>query len=174
MKILKYSVITFLVLFLAYISIGLFNPTFTYSNKIEVKSTIEHAWSVFTDKNLMKEWMLDLKKVETITGNEQEVGSEFEFTFEQNGEIMVVSEVIKEIREGEYYSFDLSADVLTASTEITFSQDGGNVMIESVTEVRPKGLILKPFFFLMRSTFKEQSDQQYLALGNLIENTSQN
>ena len=113
--------------------------------------------------------MLDLEKVTLLSGKEGEPGSEYEFRFRQNDEVIVVRETVDEIREGEYYSFDLTADILEARTEVKFERDGDKTIIHSQTVAKANDMITRSLFSLMENTFKAQSDIQYERLKELIE-----
>lgn len=169
MKILKYSIITILVLFLVFISIGILNPTFTYESRIEVNASPQKCWQIFTSQEKMKDWMLDLEEVKLLSGEEGQPGSEYEFTFRQNDEVIIVREKVAEIRKGEFYAFDLKAEILEARTEVAFENNGETTVIHSKTVAEANDMITRSLFSLMENTFKEQSDIQYERLKKLIE-----
>ena len=60
---------------LAFFAIGIFTPSFTYENKVEVKASVEKAWAIFTDQSRMRDWLTGFQSMETISGISGEVGS---------------------------------------------------------------------------------------------------
>ena len=171
-KIIKYSLISILILIVAFFAIGMINPSFTYESKILVNSSKANSWDVFRNKELMEDWMLDLAEVKLLKGKEGEKGSEYEFLFVQNDEEVRVREVVTEFDPPNKYSFSLTAEVLSAETVITFEESDGVTEIVSRTLVKPKGMIFRTLFILTKNTFKEQSDLQYLELKRVIESNN--
>lgn len=113
--------------------------------------------------------MLDLETVHHIGGDEGQAGSEYEFTFIQNGESVVVKETVTRFEPPSVYAFDLSAEVLKAHTSVELSSEGAGTKIKAITTVKPIGYISRSLFYLMSNIFKNQSDLQYTNFKNLVE-----
>ena len=47
-KVLKYFLLTIVVVLLGFISVGLLHPSYTYTNSIEIDCTVEEAFASFT------------------------------------------------------------------------------------------------------------------------------
>ncbi len=55
MKILKIILGLVVGLALVFFAVGIFTPSFTYENKVEVNASVEKAWAIFTDH---PEWVI--------------------------------------------------------------------------------------------------------------------
>ena len=75
------------VLFLIFLSIGLMFPSFSYTSKVEVHSTVEHSWEIFTDERYMKEWFPGFQRMEKISGEPLTVGSKWKLITKEDGKI---------------------------------------------------------------------------------------
>ena len=108
-KVLKFVLGLVLVLVLGFFAAGLVIPTLSYETSVEVERPVETAWRVFMDGERMSQWMTNLQRVETIAGEPGMVGSQFRLVFDENGEEVVVSEMVTEVRKHGRLLKDLNA-----------------------------------------------------------------
>ncbi|MBM55313.1 MAG: hypothetical protein CMB32_02005 [Euryarchaeota archaeon] len=57
-KVLKYFLLTVVVVLLGFFSIGLLHPSYSYTNSIEIDCTLEEAFAAFTDESRAHEWLI--------------------------------------------------------------------------------------------------------------------
>ncbi|MCB0278184.1 MAG: SRPBCC family protein [Calditrichaeota bacterium] len=172
MKVLKWIVTVIIALLVIFLLIGVFVPQFSYRSKITVNKPVEHAFAVFTNPDLMSNWMLGLQSIETVEGEPETVGSKFKFSFVQNGEHIEIVETITEFVKNHKYSIDIDAEPMIAHTEISFNAiDSNQTEIIADTEVNGKNMLWRSVLALSQSYFQENSDIQYQQLADLIEST---
>ena len=81
-------------------------------------------------------------------------------------------ETMREVIKYKRFSFDLDADALTTVVDIHFHRlDSNSTEILAENIIYGKGAVFKSIFALMKSFFKEQSDESYLKLKETIEST---
>ena len=173
MKILKYSIIAFLILIVVFFMIGMLFPSFSYEVQLEIKADVEKTWNFYVDEDRKKEWMPDLKELSVIEGTSGEIGSVHQFTFFQNGEEVVVTEKLTTQEKYRLYGYDLDSDVLEAHTSVRFESTGEDrCLMTATTEVKPKGLFLRSLFAVINGTFSRQAYRQYGEFKKLVERRS--
>ena len=106
MKILKIILGLVVGLALVFFAVGIFAPSFTYENKVEVNASVEKAWAIFTDESRMGDWLTGFQSMETISGNPGEVGSKTEWSFVENGDVDYLGHR-NQLAEGLKVSFEI-------------------------------------------------------------------
>lgn len=169
MKILKFvlgAVIGFAIVFF---SVGIFAPSFTYENKVEVNAPVEKAWAIFTDESRMGDWLTGFQSIETISGNPGEVGCKYRVVFIENGEEMVMTEEVTAFQENEIFAFTLDADPLISDVEVKFTGDESKTEIIATNHVEGKNLLWKSTLRLMKFMIANRGQEQYDKLKEIIE-----
>lgn len=169
MKILKFILGLVVVLALAFFAVGIFAPSFTYENKVEVNAPVEKAWAIFTDESRMADWLTGLQSVETISGNPGEVGSKYQMVFIENGEEMVMKEEVTAFQENQLFAFTLDADPLISEVEVKFTGDESKTEITATSFIKGKNLFWKSTLRLMKSMVVNRGQEQYDKLKEIIE-----
>lgn len=169
MKVLRIIVGFILIVVSLFISIALIWPTFTYQSNVTVEATVDHSWKIFTNTNLMPEWMEGFKSMKTLSSEPGQIGSQYELIIEGNGSEIHLFETVTHYDVNELYGMQIEADVLSNEALIYFEQVGNNTIITAKNKVSGKGILWKSMLLLMKSTFQKTSDEQYMKLKEVIE-----
>lgn len=169
MKILKVILGIVVGLVVVFFAVGIFAPSFTYENKVEVNAPVEKAWAIFTDESRMGDWLTGFQSIETINGNPGEVGSKYRMVFVENGEEMVITEEVTAYRENELFAFTLDADPLISDVEVKFTGNDERTEIIATNLVEGKNLVWKSLLRLMKSMLANRGQEQYDKLKEIIE-----
>ncbi len=169
MKILKIILGLVVGLALVFFAVGIFAPSFTYENKIEVNAPVEKAWAIFADPSRMGEWLTGFQSMETISGNPGEVGSKHRMVFVEDGEEMVIMEEVTAFQENELFAFTMDADPFMSDVEIRFAGDNTRTEITAINHIEGKNLIWKSVLRLMKSMVVNRGQEQYNKLKEIIE-----
>jgi len=170
MKILKYILGIAAILVLAFLTLGLFTPELNYETLTEIDAPLEHAFAVFTDGDRSSEWLVGLKSIENISGQEFEVGSMWRLTFEQDGEVMVMTEEVTAYKENEVFAFTIDSDVLIADVEIRFIPlDSTRTKIVATSTSVGKNILWRSMLAIVKSDIIERDQENYNRLKQLIE-----
>jgi len=172
MRILKLILGLLLGLALVFFAVGIFTPSFTYENKVEVNASVEKAWAIFTDESRMGDWLTGFQSMETISGNPGEVGSKYRMIFVENGEEMVIMEEVTAFQENELFAFTLDADPLISDVEVKFRGDESKTEMTATNHVVGKNFLWKSMLRIMKSMIANRGQEQYDKLKEIIESAS--
>ncbi|MCG8605812.1 SRPBCC family protein [bacterium] len=172
MKILKWLLGILAALAVVFFLIGVFVPSFSYETQIVVDRPVEHAFAVFTDESKMGDWMTGFKSIETISGNPNEVGSQYRVIIEENGEEMEMIETVTAFEKNKLFAFKLLNDLMYVDAEIKFSEEMGKTKITSSNQVEGRNILWKSMLPLFKSSLESRSQQVYENLKQLIEKTN--
>ena len=165
---LKYLMLGVLIIVLGFLSLGLIHPNFTYSNTIIVDSSVEDAFTAFTDKRRAGEWLIGYKGYDILEGEPHKPGSKFLMKFENEGQEMTFVETLTEFKENEEFSFDMEAEFFTGSVQVLFE---GSRPCTMTTHTYNEGTstFYCSMFYIMKSAMQEQSQKNYDLLKEMIE-----
>ena len=169
MKILKWTMAIISALIIAFLSIGVFNPSFTYHSETIIKASAETTWSIFSDPNQMSNWHTGFKSMTITKGNPNTIGSEYDLVFIISGEEMLVHKIITSVEPNKSMTFEIMNDDINTVSTIRLTENDGMTTIIAENSVNPNGMINKSVFFVFKSYFQKQSDDQYAKLKSLIE-----
>jgi len=168
MRALKYIFIGFAVVILGFLSLGLIHSSFTYTNTVEIDSTVEHAFEVFTDESLASEWLIGYKGYEILEGAPLTPGSRFLMKFEQEGQDVEFVEILKVYEENKEFTFDMETGVFDGEVQILFSGSSPTTLT-ATTVTEGTNVFYRSMFYLMKGMFQEQSQKNYELLKELVE-----
>jgi len=172
MKALKLTGVAVLVLVLAFFAIGLFIPSFEYEHRLEVNAPVTHCWTVFTNLSNMEKWVVDLKSMEKLSGDDTELGSRYKLVLEQDGREIEVLEEITAIKENELIAFAFEADQMFSTIEVHFSQIENGTEIVATKMVDGNNLFWNSLLWLSKPKMMKYGNKIYGNLKQLIEETS--
>ena len=171
MKALKYILLGFGVIILSFFSMGFMHASFTYENEVQVNSTIDHSFEIFTNDSLGPKWLIGLKGYDVIEGAPHQPGSKFLMKFESEGQSFEFVETLTDFIPNEKFVFTMETEYFDGEVSITFTESNGGTLIKSSTTNYPKGLFNKSMFYLMKGSLQAQSQMNYNNLKQLIEST---
>ena len=105
MKILKYLFYFLLLLLAIFLLAGLVKPKVSYQTSAIVNQTLEQAWNLYNDMDKIKEWIPEIKNIETVKETKSKIGSKYNITVENNGkEVIMQEDVISFKRNDEHWA----------------------------------------------------------------------
>lgn len=156
--------------FLGFYVIGLVKPTVTYETKVVVNRSAEQTWKIFSNKELMSQWMPGFVKIENIKGEALQKGSEFKLYVKENGQDFEMIEKVVEVIPEQLYEFELENGILRNHIKIKFVETQAfTTEITQYSEVSAQNWFLRSLFVFFKSQFKEQDEKTLLALKKLVE-----
>ena len=167
-KILKYFLLTIVVVLLGFFSVGLLHPSYSYTNSIEIDCTVEEAFAAFTDESRADEWLIGYKGYEILEGEPPKPGSKFLMKFENEGQEMKFTETLTAFKENEEFTFDMETEFFTGTVQILF--EGSNpCTMTTHTYNEGTSTFYCSMFYLMKSAMQDQSQKNYDLLKEMIE-----
>ncbi|MEK6615242.1 MAG: SRPBCC family protein [Bacteroidota bacterium] len=171
-KYLLYSALPILVLAIIFFSAGIIFPIISYESKVTVKKPVEQSFRVFTDVFTFSEWIPRFITIKWLSGKQNEIGSKWEMTIEQEGKEYRMTETLIAFKENELFAFKLENDMLTNDVEIRFANKGETSEIISSNHITGKNIFWKSLFVFSPSYFKQQSKEMYDTLKKVIEKSN--
>ena len=167
-RLLKYFVLTIIIVLLGFFSIGLIHPSYSYSNTLEIDCSLEEAFDAFTDESIAHKWLIGYKKYEIIEGAPNQPGSKFLMKFENEGQPFEIVKTLTVFKENEEFSYELETDDFNENIQVLFE---GSYPCKITTHTYNKGAstFYCSMFYLMKSALIEQSQENYDTLKELIE-----
>jgi uncharacterized protein YndB with AHSA1/START domain len=156
--------------FLGFYIIGLVKPTVSYESKIIVNRSAKQTWAVFSNKDLMNQWMPGFVKIENIKGEALQKGSEFKLFVKENGQDFEMLEKVIEVIPAQYYEFELENGILRNHVKVKFVETQAfTTEITQTSEVHAQNWFFRSLFVFFKSQFKEQDEKTLQALKKLVE-----
>lgn len=156
--------------FLGFYVIGLVKPTVTYETKITINRSSQQVWAVFSNEELMKEWMPGFIKVDSIKGKPLSAGSEFKLHVEESGQKFEMIERVINVVPNEVYEFELENGILRNHVKIKFVETQAfTTEVTQYSEVQAQNWFMRSLFVFFKSQFKEQDETTLKALKKLVE-----
>ncbi len=174
MKVLKFLLLTIVILVLAFFAVGMIHPEVEYGSEIIVNKPIEEAWAVAEDESKYPLWLDGFKSMELIEGEYGTVGSKYKIIVNpgdgQQDFEMVETVISKE--ELDHINMHFDSEMMDFEQLITYSETDEGVSIKTESKVIGKGIFLRSTFALMEmltGSFTKQEAKNQNALKKVIE-----
>lgn len=170
-KFVKYFSIFLVVITIVFFALGMFIPSFTFKNKIQVNSPIGHTFAVFENVNKMKDWMPGFKSIALTGGLPFMPGSTYDLVLVQDGKEMVMKETLTALRTNDIFSFSLDNDVLHTDVSVHFTANGDKTDITAESMIEGKGMFWKSMMVFAKGSIIQKQQAMYDALKKVIESS---
>ncbi len=156
-----------------FVLIGIISPGQETSSELHVNAPIDHAWNVYHDENLMKEWMPGLKQFDVVSGKKNTVGAKYELILDaQNGKETKMFETLTDFDPYSSFAMDYSNSMLTGNTEVEFRNQGDTMtIVNTINNYKGNTTFLRSMFHFFNWKIEEETKKQEDALKVLIEET---
>ncbi len=169
MKYLKYTLYALLLLAVLFIVKGFLTPSIYYESEIIVNKPVNESWAVMSDDTNLPKWIKGLKKIELINGTANTVGAISKIYVEDNGQEMIMEEIITAVTPNEHLAMTFTMDFMDMDYEILFKEKDGKTSIKSKSTTTGNGIIAKSMISFMTSSMQAQEDENLNNLKKLIE-----
>lgn len=170
MKILKYVLISLLVLAAVFFLIGIITPSVSYQAQIEVAASKEKAWSIMSDDAYLSDWLNGYQRSELLSGTEGAVGAVSNIYFIEEGKESVIQETITGVSPEERMAMSFSMEgFMDMDYEFLIDGQGDKTSITTNSVVKGHGLFSKSMVALMKGAMKSQEEENLGKLKTLIE-----
>ncbi|MCG3166178.1 MAG: hypothetical protein POELPBGB_01954 [Bacteroidia bacterium] len=160
-------------LILGFIAIGFIKPTYNGGVTVTVNAPVSTTFAVFNDTANMRKWMDNFKRIENISGAENEVGSKWKLVYDENGRDLVMTETITAFEQDKLFAFNMEDEYFKMDIEIRFEEKDGKTIITQTDKGEGKNLPARSMVAIMGSLGLMQKQQQgmYNKLKDLVEKT---
>ncbi len=170
MKILFYVLGFIATCFLGFYVIGLVKPTVNYQNEITINRPIEQSWAVYSNEQLLSQWMQGFQRLEKQKLNPFDVGAEYKIILKEEGQEFELQYKVINCIPNQLYEFELSNPLLKNHVKIEFkSSQTYTTQIFSSNTVYANNWFLRSLFVFFKGQFKSQEELNLQALKKLVE-----
>lgn len=157
MKAVKVILGIVIVLTLAFFATGLIVKDVKYSVEVEINKPIAEVFAKFENPTSLKEWMPEIKSIETLNEKPGKIGSTYKMIVENQGQEMEMTEKIMAYVLNEKMTFEFDSDQMLKTDDFKFVANGNSTkMIQNCT-VEAKSYIMGCMFPYFKSKLEEVS-----------------
>lgn len=161
MKKIKIILGVITVLILAFFLTGLIVKEVVYTNEVTINKSVNEVFSDFQDEELMKEWMPEVKSIETLEEQPNKIGSKYKVVVENQGKLITMTEEVLAYKENEQLTLHFDAENMLKTDDYTFISEGNSTKIVQTTTCTSESYVMSCLFPYFKGALKKMS-QQYL------------
>ena len=148
-------------LILAFFLTGLVVQEVVYTNEVTVNKPVKEVFSDFQNVELMKQWMPEVKSIETLEEKPNKVGSTYKVVVENQGKLVTMTEEVLAFEENERLTFYFDAENMLKTDDYVFTSEGNTTKIVQTTTCTSESYVMSCLFPYFKGALKKMS-QQYL------------
>ncbi len=156
MKVIKIILGIIVLISLVFFSTGLVIKEIEYKTEITINKPIEKVFSVFKSAENQKKWLPEIKAVEVVNKNPQEVGSVYKLIVNKEQNIEVKQKVL-EFVPNKKITYRFNSDVMIRTEKYDFLVVENQTKIVQKTNIRSLSYILACTFPWFKSKFEEDT-----------------
>ena len=161
MKAVKIILYTIIVLSVVFFATGLIVKETNYTTEVEINKPLSETFTLFNDMSTMKEWIPEVKSIESIDEKPGKTGSTYKIIVEDNGQQIEMQEKVLAYVTNEKVTLFFDANNMLKTDDYIFRAEGNKTIITHHTKSQSKSYIMSCMFPYFKGTFK-RIDQEYL------------
>ncbi|PKQ62232.1 hypothetical protein BZG02_13010 [Labilibaculum filiforme] len=154
MKTLQKSAIILLTVFLAFVILGFFLNKQEYQLETEINRPVSEVFQLFNDRDLLSEWLTEVKSFETITETENKIGSKYKMMIDNDGKIVELIETLTAYKENEMIEMDFVANWMHKSNRFTFEKSDKGTRLIAKYSIEGTNPFAKSLFLFFTKSFQ--------------------
>jgi uncharacterized membrane protein len=155
MKTLKKSGIILLLVFLAFVALGLFLNKQEYQLETEIKRPVGEVFQLFNNHDRISEWLTEIKSFEPIAETENKIGSEYKMMVDNDGKIVELIETLTDYKENEMVKMEFVAGWMHKYNHFTFSESENGTKMIAHYSIEGTNPFAKSLFLFFTKSFQE-------------------
>lgn len=161
MKAIKIILGIITVLILAFFLTGLVIQEVVYTNEVSVDKPVNEVFADFQNVELMKQWMPEVKSIETLEETPNKVGSTYKVKIENKGRLITITQQVLEYENNKRFTIGYDAENMLKTDDYEFISEGNTTKIIQTTICTSESYIMSCLFPYFKGALKKMS-QQYL------------
>lgn len=161
MKTIKIILGTITALVLVFFATGLLVKETNYKAQVSVNESLTEVFTTFNNTENVKNWILEIKTVETINENVGKTGSSYKIVLDNQGQEITMTEKVVAYVPNEKVTLFFDAENMLKKDDYVFTENNGVTTITLNSSCRSDSYIMACMFPYFKSTFQDQ-DQAYL------------
>ncbi len=156
-------------LVVAFVLVGFMIPELNFTTTVRASRSVDVTFDVFTNVDLMDQWLEGFESIEILSGEPEEIGSKFRVRFNDDGTEIEFTEELKTFEEGKAYGFLMDAGFFTNDTMFSFSEESGETTIRASNSMIGSSWYMRSLLPFMKSDMQRQQVETLQALAALAE-----
>ncbi|WP_428740568.1 SRPBCC family protein [Tenacibaculum sp.] len=148
-------------LILAFFLTGLVVGEVVYTNEVQINKPVNEVFADFQNVDLMKQWMPEVKSIETLEEKTNKVGSTYRVVVDNQGRMVTMTEEILAFEENKRITFHFDAESISKIDDYVFFSEGNTTKIIQTTTSTSESYIMSCLLPYFKSKPRRIS-QQYL------------
>ncbi|MBE7629635.1 SRPBCC family protein [Tenacibaculum piscium] len=140
-----------------------------YSTEIEINKPVTEVFENFTNPDLMKKWLPDIKSIEPIMQKKAVVGSTYTMIIENNGQEVTMIQKITEYVPNQKITFEYHSNEMLKKEAYNFNANGAKTTIIQNSSVNSKSYMTACLYPYFKGTFKALNRKYLQQLKELAE-----
>lgn len=153
----------------AFVLIGYMIPELRFTTTVHVPRSADVAFDVFTNTDLMDQWLEGFESIELISGEPEEIGSIFRVRFNDDGTEIEFTEELTTFEESKAYGFLMDAGFFTNQALFSFSEESGKTTIKASNVMVGSSWYMRSMLPFMNGEMQRQQAETLQALADLAE-----
>lgn len=169
MKVIKIILGIIITLSVVFFATGLVVKETKYSSEIVVDKPIKEVFTKFNDVETFKEWLPDIKSIETINENPQKIGSTYKMIVDNQGQGLEIIEEIVAYVSNEKITLRFTSDEMLKIDDYNFIAQENQTKIVQNSTISSKSYMLACTFPWFKSKFKVMSQNYMVRFKQFVE-----
>lgn len=162
MKTVKIILGIVIALSFVFLGTGLVIKENRYEASVEVDKPLSEVFQKFNDMSKIKQWIPEIKSIDTLNFNPGITGSKFKMVVDNQGEEVTMEEKVLAYIKNEKVTLFFNAESMLKTDEYLFSERNGKTQIQMNSTFRSEdSYMLSCFFPYFKGTLRD-IDQGYL------------
>lgn len=161
MKTIKIILGIITALVLVFFATGLLVKETNYKAQVSVNESLTEIFTTFNNTENVKNWIPEIKTVETINENVGKTGSSYKIVLDNQGQEITMTEKVVAYVPNEKVTLFFDAENMLKKDDYVFTENNGVTTITLNSSCKSDSYIMACMFPYFKSTFQDQ-DQAYL------------
>jgi uncharacterized membrane protein len=161
MKTIKIILGIITALVLVFFATGLLVKETNYKAQVSVNEPLANVFTTFNNTENVKNWIPEIKTVETLNENVGKTGSSYKIVLDNQGQEITMTEKVVAYVPNEKVTLFFDAENMLKKDDYVFTENNGITTITLNSSCRSDSYIMACMFPYFKSTFQNQ-DQGYL------------
>ncbi|TDQ27694.1 SRPBCC family protein [Tenacibaculum caenipelagi] len=164
MKTIKIILGIITALILTFFLTGLVIQEVIYTNEVQINKPVNEVFADFQNVELMKQWMPEMKSIETLEEKPEKVGSTYKVVVENQGRLVTMTEKVLAYNPNKRITFHFDAESILKTDDYVFSSEGNSTKIIQTTTSTSESYIMScllPYFKRKPRRISQQYLEQF-------------
>ncbi|WP_370398234.1 SRPBCC domain-containing protein [Tenacibaculum dicentrarchi] len=139
---------------LVFLITGIVVEEVEYSTKITIDKPVNKVFENFTNPDLIKKWLPNIKSIEVIEQKPAVIGSTYRMTVESNGQEVKMAQKITDFVLNQKITFQFTSSEMIKVDSYNFASNNASTIVTQNSSVNSKSYLTACLYPYFKGTFK--------------------